>query len=46
MQIGELVKEGNDMYMIDLQNGVYLINLHVVWQNFGDLNYMFKVRVI
>lgn len=46
MQIGELEKEGNDMYKIDLQNGVYLINLCVVWQNFGELNYMFKVRVV
>ncbi len=31
MQIGKLVKEGNDMYKIDLQNRVYLINLRVVW---------------
>ena len=45
MQMGELLSEGNDMYKIDLQKGIYILHLEAMWQDLGDVNYAFKIRV-
>ncbi len=45
VQIGELMKEENEMYKIDLQEGVYILQVQVNWQNLDQVNYTFKVRV-
>ena len=45
MQMGELLSEGNNMYKIDLQKGVYILHLQAIWQDLGDVNYAFKIRV-
>jgi hypothetical protein len=43
--VGELVSEGNYIYNVDLQKGVYVLQLQAIWQDLGDVNYAFKIRV-
>ncbi|MEM2760506.1 MAG: hypothetical protein QXU32_00460 [Nitrososphaerales archaeon] len=45
VQIGELTDAGNLKYKVNLKSGVYVLQLQANWQNLGDVNYSFKIRV-
>lgn len=44
-QIGELANEGNYKYKVNLQHGTYTLKVQANWQDLGDINYIFKIRV-
>jgi hypothetical protein len=44
MQVRELGEE-NDKYKVDLEKGVYVLQLQANWQVLGDVNYAFKIKV-
>ncbi|MFQ5940835.1 MAG: hypothetical protein ACE5KA_03960 [Nitrososphaerales archaeon] len=43
--VGELASEGDDMYRVELQKGIYILQLQARWQNLGEVNYAFKIKV-
>ncbi len=45
MQVGELLHEGNDKYKVNLQKGIYVLQMQANWEQLGDVNYAFKIRV-
>lgn len=45
MQVGELLHEGNDKYQVNLQKGIYVLQMQANWERLGDVNYAFKIRV-
>lgn len=44
MQVKELGEE-NDKYKVELEKGVYILQLQANWQDLGDVNYAFKIKV-
>lgn len=44
-QVGELMGEGNYQYKVDLEKGVYVVQMQASWSDVGDINYAFKIRV-
>jgi hypothetical protein len=44
-QVGELVGDENEKYKIDLQKGVYILQLFASWEELGDVTYAFKIKV-
>ena len=44
-QVGELVGEGNDRYSVNLEDGIYIVNVSAGWNDLGDVSYAFKINV-
>lgn len=45
VQVGELLKRDDGTYTIELEEGVYILQLHAYWDNVGDVNYAFRISV-
>lgn len=45
LQVGELVSEGNDRYGVNLESGIYIVNVFASWKDLGDVSYAFKINV-
>jgi hypothetical protein len=44
-QVGELVSEGIDKYKVNLENGIYIVNVLASWNDLGNVSYAFRINV-
>lgn len=45
LEASGIERAGIDTYRVNLENGIYLVNVFTTWQDLGDVNYTFKIIV-